>query len=256
MKIKLNINKILELSLELIMKNINKNSLIIFGYSEMLTLALVVNSKLDKVKEFNIIEGDNEDNFFKVVSNFISNKASLNNVFYSCGPGGFTIIRRIMSYVKALKFNSCSNTKFIGLNHLFIIACYLNHKCKIKDHKYIFSILNYSKDNFVQLYQKKKNSFFSLESFSDIKNIDLDLIDTYLGTLNLSIKNVHSVYLGANPNQLLHFKNIELIDRSNILEIIIIISDMIHKKNIRHTNYRNLLEEKFEPLYGKSPSTN
>ena len=97
MKIKLNINKILELSLELIMKNINKNSLIIFGYSEMLTLALVVNSKLDKVKEFNITEDDNEDKFFKVVSNFISNKECFNNVFYSCGPGGFTIIRRIIS---------------------------------------------------------------------------------------------------------------------------------------------------------------
>ena len=52
------------------MKNINKNSLIIFGYSEILTLALVVNSKLDKVKEFNIIEDDNEDKFFKVVSRF------------------------------------------------------------------------------------------------------------------------------------------------------------------------------------------
>ena len=112
MKIKLNINKILELSLELIMKNINKNSLIIFSYSEILTLALVVNSKLNKVKEFNIIEDENEDKFFKVVSNFISNKACLNNVFYSCGPGGFSIIRRIISYVKALKFYNSSNTKF------------------------------------------------------------------------------------------------------------------------------------------------
>ena len=98
------------------MKNINKNSLIIFGYSEILTLALVVNSKLDKVKEFNIIEDDNEDKFFKVVSNFISNKVDLNNVCYSCGPGGFTIIRRIISYVKALKFNNSSNAKFIGLS--------------------------------------------------------------------------------------------------------------------------------------------
>ena len=244
------------MSLELVMKKINKNSLIIFGYSEILTLALVVNSKLDKVKEFNIVEDNNEDKFFKVISNFISNKESFNNVFYSCGPGGFTIIRRIISYVKALKFNSCLNTKFIGLNHLFIIACYLNHKDKIKDHKYILSILNYSKDNFVQIYQKKKNSFFFLESLSDIKNIDLDLIDTYLGTLNLSIQNVQSVYLGANPNQLLIFKNIQLVDTSNILEIIINISDMIEKKNVIYTNYRNLLEDKFDPLYGKSPSTN
>ena len=63
------------------MKNINKNSLIIFGYSEILTLALVVNSKLDKVKEFNIIEDDNEDKFFKVISNFISNKDVLTMYF-------------------------------------------------------------------------------------------------------------------------------------------------------------------------------
>ena len=238
------------------MKNISKKCLIIFGYSEILTLALVVNSKLDKVKEFNIIEDDNEDKFFKVVSNFISNKACFSNVFYSCGPGGFTIIRRIISYVKALKFNNYSKTKFIGLNHLFIIACYLNFKFNINDNIYILSILNYSKDNFVQIYQKKKNSLFFLESFSDIKNIDLDRIGTYLGTLNLSIQNVHSVYLGTNPNQVSFLKNIQLVDRSNIFEIIINISDLIENNKISETNNRNLLEEKFEPLYGKSPSTN
>ena len=238
------------------MKNINKNSLIIFGYSEILTLALVVNSKLDKVKEFNIIEGDNEDKFFKVVSNFISNKASFNNVFYSCGPGGFTIIRRIISYVKALKFNKYSKTRFIGLNNLFIIAYYLNLKYKIKDNTYILSILNYSKDHFVQIYQKKKKSLFFLECLSDIKNIDLDHIGTYLGTLNLSIQNVHSIYLGENPNQVSFFKKIQIVDRSNILEIIVNISDLIENNKISQTNYRNLLEEKFNPLYGKLPSTN
>ena len=238
------------------MKNINKNSLIIFGYSEILTLALVVNSKLDKVKEFNIIEGDNEDNFFKVISNFISNKASLNNVFYSCGPGGFTIIRRIISYAKALKFNKYSRTKFIGLNNLFIIACYLNLKSKVNDNTYILSILNYSKDHFVQIYQKKKNFLFFLKCLSNIKNIDLDHVGTYLGTLNLSIQNVHSVYLGANPNEVSFFKNIQIVDRSNILEIIIKISDLIENNKISQINIRNLLEEKFNPIYGKSPSTN
>ena len=120
---------------------INKNSLIIFGYSEILTLGLVVNSKLNKVKEFNILEDNNEDEFFKVISNFISNNACFNKVFYSSGPGGFTIIRRIISYVKALKFNNCSNTKFIGLNNLFIIANYLNLKSKINDNTYILSSL-------------------------------------------------------------------------------------------------------------------
>ena len=238
------------------MKNINKNSLIIFGYSEILTLALVVNSKLYKVKEFNIIEDNNEDKFFKVVSNFISNKACFNNIFYSCGPGGFTIIRRIISYVKALKFNNYSRTKFIGLNHLFIIACYLNIKYKINDDIYILSILNYSKDNFVQIYQKKKNFSFSLKCLSDIKNIDLDHISTYLGTLNLSIQNVHSVYLGTNSNQVSFFKNIQIVNRFNILEIIINICDLIENNKISQTNYRNLLEEKFDPLYGKLPSTN
>ena len=104
------------------MKNINKNALIIFGYSDLLTLALVVNSKLYKVKEFNILDDNDEDKFYNVISSFISYKTFFKNVFYSCGPGGFTIIRRIISYVKALKFNHYSNTKFIGLNHLFIIA--------------------------------------------------------------------------------------------------------------------------------------
>ena len=238
------------------MKNVNKKSLIIFGYSEVLTLALVVNSKLDKVKEFNIIEDDNEDKFFKVVSNFISNKACLNNVFYSCGPGGFTIIRRIISYVKALKFNKYSRTKFIGLNNLFIIACYLNLKSKINDNLYILSILNYSKDHFVQIYQKKKNFLFFLKCLSDIKNIDLDHIGTYLGTLNLSIQNVHSVYLGANPNEVSFFKNIQIVDRSNILEIIINLSDLIENNKISQTDFKNFFGENFDPLYGKSPSTN
>ena len=121
---------------------------------------------------------------------------------------------------------------------------------------YILSILNYSKDNFVQIYQKKKILLICSKSLSDIKNIDLDLIENYLKTLNLSIQNVHSVYLGANPNQVSFFKNIQIVDRSNILEIIIQISDLIENNKISQTNYKNFFEEKFDPLYGKSPSTN
>ncbi len=238
------------------MKNINKKSLIIFGYSEILTLALVVNSKLDKVKEFNILEDDNEDKFFKIVSNFISNKVSFNSIFYSCGPGGFTIIRRIISYVKALKFNKYSRTKFIGLNNLFIIACYLNLKSKINDNIYILSILNHSKDHFVQIYQKKKNSNFLLQKLSDIKNIDLDLIGNYLKTFNLSIQNVHVGYLGANPNLVSFFNNIEIVEGSKILETIIQISFLVENNKISQTDFKNFFEEKFDPLYGKSPSTN
>ncbi len=238
------------------MKNIQKNSLIIFSYSEILTLGLLVNSKLDKVKEFNVIEDNNEDKFFKEISNFISQKVYFNNVCYSCGPGGFTIIRRIISYVKALKFNNSSNTKFIGFSNLYIIACYLNYKYKINDNKYILSILNYYKDNFVQLYQKKKNSYIFLKNLSDIKNINLDLIENYLGTLNLSIQNVHSVYLGTNPNSVSIFNKIQLVDRSNILEIITKISDLIENNKICQSDYSNYFEEKFDPIYGKPPSTN
>ena len=238
------------------MKNIKKSSLIIFGYSEILTLGLVVNSKLDKVKEFNVFEDDNEDKFFKEISNFISHTVYFNNVCYSCGPGSFTIIRRIISYVKALKFYNSLNTKFIGLSNLYIIACYLSYKCKINDHKYILSILNHSKDTFVQIYQKKKSSYFFLENLSDIKNINLDLIENYLGTLNLSIQNVHSVYLGTNPNRVSFFNKMQLVDRSSILEIITNIFDLIENNKICQSDYKNFFEEKFDPIYGKSPSTN
>ena len=51
-------------------------------------------------------------------------------------------------------------------------------------------------------------------------------------------------------------KNIQIIDRSNVLEIIINVSDMIENNKISQTIYRNLFEEKFNPIYGKSPSIN
>ena len=238
------------------MEKINKNSLIIFGYSEIITIGLVINSKLNKVKEFNILDDDNEDKFFKVISSFISNKEYFNHVLFSCGPGSFTTIRRILSYVKALKFNNFEDTKFIGLNHLSIIACYLNQKCKLRDKSYILSILNYSRDNFIQIYQKKRNFLFFLKCLSDIKNIDLDHIGTYLETLNLPIQNVHPIYLGADPNKVSFLNNILIVDRSNILEIIINLYDLIENNKICQINYRNFLEEKFDPLYGKLPSTN
>ena len=238
------------------MGNINNNSLIIFGYSEILTLGLVVNSKLDKVKKFNIVEDDNEDKFFKVISSFIPNKVIYNSVYYSCGPGGFTIIRKIISYVKALNFNDFQNVKFIGLNNLFIIAYHLNYKFKINDQKYIISILNHSNDNFIQIYQKKKNSNLFLQKLSDIKNIDLDLIENYLKTFNLSIQNVHFVYLGANPNLVSFFNNIKIVERSNILETIVKISVLIENSKIRQTDFKHFFEEKFKPIYGKLPSIN
>ena len=235
---------------------INKTSLIIFGYSEILTLAILVNSKLDKVKEFNIFEDNDEDKFFTSISSFISSKISFNNVFYSCGPGGFTIIRRIISYVKALKFTNYSNTKFIGLNHLFIITCYLNHKYKINNQGYILAILNHSNDNFVQIYQKKKKSFFFLDSLSDIRSIDLNVIKTYLKKFNLSLQNVHSVYLGSNPNSVSFFNNVQIVNKSNILEIISEISNLIESNKISKADYKHFFEEKFNPIYGKLPSTN
>ena len=238
------------------MKNTNKNSLIIFGYSEILTLGLVVNSKLDKVKEFCILEDNNEDEFFKIVSSFISYKTCFNSVFYSCGPGGFTIIRRIISYVKALKFFNYSGTKFIGLNHLFIIAYYLDHNFKINDKEYILSILNHSKDIFLQIYKKKKKSNFLLQSLSGVKNVDLDLIENHLKTLNIPIQKVHFACLGPNPDLLLFFKNIQIVNRSNILEVIIKISNLIEINKISKNDFKHFFEEKFNPIYGKLPSTN
>ena len=74
--------------------------------------------------------------------------------------------------------------------------------------------------------------------------------------LNLSIQNIHSVYLGENPNSVSFFNKIQLVDRSNILEIITKISDLIENNKICQFDYRNFIEEKFDPIYGKSPSTN
>ena len=238
------------------MENIEKKSLIIFGYSEIITLGLVINSKLNKVKEFNILDQDNEDKFFKVISSFISSQECFNNVLFSCGPGGFTTIRRIISYAKALKFNKFSDTKFIGLNHLFIIACCLNHKYKISNQSYILSILNYSKDHFVQIYQKKKKSHFFPDSLSEIKNVELDYIKNYLDTLNISIQNVHSVYLGSNPKSVLCFNNIQMINRPDLLEILIKISNLVENNKMNQVMYKHFFIEKLEPLYGKLPSTN
>ena len=237
-------------------ENINKNSLIIFGYSEIVTLGLVINSKLNKVKEFNILDENNEDKFFNVISSFVSSQECFNNVLFSCGPGSFTTIRRIISYVKALKLNSSSDTKFIGLNHLFIIACCLNHKYKISNQSYILSILNYSKDHFVQIYQKKKNSHLFPDSLSEIENVELDNIKNYLDTLSISIQNVYSVYLGSNPNSVLCFNNIQMVNRSDLLEILIKISNLVENNKMNQVMYKHFFIEKLEPLYGKLPSTN
>ena len=59
-----------------------------------------------------------------------------------------------------------------------------------------------------------------------------------------------------NPNLVSFFNNIEIVDRSNILEIIVQISFLIENNKISQTDYKNFFEEKFDPLYGKSPSTN
>ena len=54
-----------------------------------------------------------------------------------------------------------------------------------------------------------------------------------------------------------HFlKTFKIVDRSNILEIIINLSDLIENNKISQTDFKNFFEEKFYPLYGKSPSTN
>ena len=95
-----------------------------------------------------------------------------------------------------------------------------------------------------------------LQKLSDIKNIDLDKIENYLKIFNLSVQNVHLVYLGANPNLVSFFNNIQIVEISNTLETIIKISVLIKNNKITQTDYKHLFEEKFNPLYGKLPSTN
>ena len=55
-----------------------------------------------------------------------------------------------------------------------------NHKYKISNQSYILSILNYSKDYFVQIYQKNNKSHLFPDTLSEIKNVELDYIKNYL----------------------------------------------------------------------------
>ena len=238
------------------MENTNKKSLIIFGYSEMLSLAFLVKSKIVKVKKFNILQNVNEDKFFKAISSFISHDIFFTNVYYSCGPGGFTIIRKIISYVKALNYSNLSKIKFIGLNHLFLIAYYLNHKHKIKNQEFIISILSHSNNNFIQLFQRKTKSDLFPKSISDIRNIDLDLIESYIKSFNFYADNIHLAYMGPKTKFSFLFKNIVLIEEANIIETITRISNIIENNNLSKTKYKTFFQENFKPLYGKLPSTN
>ena len=238
------------------MNNTNKISLVIFGYSETLLLAILVKSKTVKVKKFNFLRDVNEDQFFKVISSFISYNFICNNIYFSCGPGGFTIIRKIISFVKALQLSNYSRIRFIGLNHLFINAYYLIHNNKIKEQEYILSILNYSNDHFVQLFKRKKSSLFSLDCLSDVNNIKVDLIDTFLQPFNISLDITRLVYLGPTISNLSILKNVTFVNEVKILETIVQISILVenYKSGVMH--YKGLIEDNFRPIYGKPPSTN
>ena len=78
----------------------------------------------------------------------------------------------------------------------------------------------------------------------------------YLDTLSISIQNVHSVYLGSNPSSVSSFNNIQLVDRSNIIEIITKLFDLIENNKINKADSKYFFEEQFNPIYGKLPSTN
>ena len=52
------------------------------------------------------------------------------------------------------------------------------------------------------------------------------------------------------------FNNVQIVNRSNILEIISEISNLIESNKISKADYKHFFEEKFNPIYGKLPSTN
>ena len=91
---------------------------------------------------------------------------------------------------------------------------------------------------------------------SEIKNVELDYIKNYLDTLSISIQNVHSVYLGSNSNSVLCLNNIQMVNRSDLLEILIKISNLVENNKMNQVMYKHFFIEKLEPLYGKLPSTN
>ncbi|RPH11444.1 MAG: hypothetical protein CBC14_001920 [Alphaproteobacteria bacterium TMED54] len=232
-----------------------KNSLIVYGYSQTLSLAIFHKLKIVKVKSFNVSTHDNVDLFFNEISTFLFSHFTFNSVYYSLGPGGFTIIRRLLSYIKALTFNKNISQKFIGFNNLFVLAYYLNNKIKIKEKDYILSILNHSNDNFMQLYQKKLKSSFSLHTLSEIKNINLNMIDTFLEKFDLNSNNVYLVYMNSHSNNLsIPIKYI--VEESNMIEVIVKISQLIENTNLDISKYNSFFSNYPRPLYGKLPSTN
>ena len=81
-----------------------KNNLVIVeGHYNSLSIGIFDKTKLIKVKNYNFsLTNNNEDFFFNSVKDFLRRREHFKTIYYGMGPGSFTNIRRIISFVKAI----------------------------------------------------------------------------------------------------------------------------------------------------------
>ena len=241
--------------------SLKKKLIIVEGHYNSLSLAIFDKTKFLKVKNYNLSNiDDNKDLFFESIKDFMKNKEYFETIYYGMGPGSFTNIRRILSFVKALSLTECSGSKMpiktIGVNNLTILGFHFLKNYLLNNKQYILPVIENAKNIFTQIYKINQKKNFPLEKKSEVEIISKEDIPAFLTKKQLNINEVNIIYLSNNNKLLNESENIKFVSKLYLVDTFHEIINIIDNKNFVFKNYQDIFEKNLRPLYAKEPNTN
>ena len=239
-----------------------KNNLVIVeGHYNSLSIGIFDKTKLIKVKNYNFsLTNNNEDFFFNSVKDFLRRREHFKTIYYGMGPGSFTNIRRIISFVKAISTIGNKNSLFqhnvVGVNNLTILGFYYLKNYPLNKKDFVLPILENSKSIVTQLYKINHKKNFPLEKLSDIEFMFKEDIFNFLRRNNVKIENTNLICISENNKFSIRNEKIKTFPKLFLGETLYEIAKIVDNRLIKSEKYKDIFQNDLKPLYAKEPNTN
>jgi len=241
--------------------NLKNNLIIVEGHYNSLSLIIFDKTKMIKVKNYNFPNAiNNKDFFFNSIKDFLGTRENFETIYYGMGPGSFTNIRRILSFVKAISTvrnkNFLSANNIIGVNNLAILGFYYLKNYPLNNRDFILPIFENSKSLITQLYKINHEINFPLEKASDIEIMFEEDIYSFLKRKNVKIENTNIICISKNENFLIKKQKIKSFSKLYLGKTLYQIVNIIDNRIIKFEKYKDIFQNDLKPLYAKEPNTN
>ena len=232
------------------------------GSSNNLSLSLLKNDLVFSNETFNV-KNELAQIIVPTIKSFLNkNSISINqlsSIIVGCGPGSFTGIRTVIAAAKGIVFTN-SNLQSIGVSGLAGLAMSVVDEAIKNNIKYIISLIDTKRNEvFLQLFKLNDQDklLFPFRAVNEIEVLKIEDMNEYLNKYNLYNKDI--LFVGHNSSSINGNNiNIKISESLSQYPKAIWIGKLaLHLiKRLENSVSKDIVFDKFEPIYVRSPEIN